>query len=55
MATSSWDRTLWIFIARACGRGRNWARITGTVLFGLATVDGALGNAATPEAAVAGT
>jgi hypothetical protein len=29
----------WIFIARGCGQGRNWARITGTVLFGLATLD----------------
>jgi hypothetical protein len=29
----------WLFIARACRNGRNWARITGTVLFGLATVD----------------
>jgi hypothetical protein len=29
----------WIVIARACQRGQAWARITGTVLFGLATVD----------------
>jgi hypothetical protein len=29
----------WLFIARACQNGHNWARITGTVLFGLATVD----------------
>ena len=30
---------LWIFIARACQSGRSWARITGTVLFGIATLD----------------
>jgi hypothetical protein len=29
---------LWIFIARAAGKGSNRARITGTVLFGLDTV-----------------
>jgi hypothetical protein len=29
----------WIFIARAAGAGKNWARITGTVLFGIATID----------------
>jgi uncharacterized membrane protein len=29
---------LWIFIARACQRGRNWARMTGTVLFALDTL-----------------
>ena len=29
----------WIFLARACRNGNSWARITGTVLFGLATVD----------------
>lgn len=29
----------WIFIARACQNGNNWARITGTVLFAVATVD----------------
>jgi hypothetical protein len=29
----------WIFIARACRNGHAWARTTGTVLFGLATVD----------------
>src|SRR6516164_3855749 len=29
----------WIVIARACRNGHAWARITGTVLFGLATVD----------------
>ena len=29
----------WIFIARAAGAGQNWARITGTVLFGIASID----------------
>jgi hypothetical protein len=29
----------WIFIARAGQAGKNWARITGTVLFGLNTLD----------------
>jgi hypothetical protein len=29
----------WLIIARACKNGNNWARITGTVLFALATVD----------------
>jgi serine/threonine kinase PknH len=29
---------LWLGIARACRNGKNWARITGTVLFGLHTV-----------------
>jgi uncharacterized membrane protein len=29
---------LWIFLARACQRGRNWARMTGTVLFALDTL-----------------
>jgi hypothetical protein len=29
----------WIVLARACRGGQNWARITGTVLFGIATVD----------------
>jgi NADH:ubiquinone oxidoreductase subunit 6 (subunit J) len=29
---------LWLWLARACNRGRNWARITGTVLFGLDTL-----------------
>jgi hypothetical protein len=41
---------LWIFIAQACKNGRNWARITGTVFFGIATLD-AVGNLAVPEAA----
>jgi hypothetical protein len=39
----------WILIARACQSGKNWARITGTVLFGLATLD-ALGGLVNPVA-----
>ncbi len=30
---------VWLLLARACQRGRNWARITGTVLFVIATLD----------------
>jgi hypothetical protein len=30
---------VWILLARACQRGRNWARVTGTVLFAVATLD----------------
>jgi len=30
---------LWLWMARANGRGRNWARILSTVLFGLATLE----------------
>jgi hypothetical protein len=30
---------LWLWMARANGRGKNWARIVSTVLFGLATLD----------------
>ncbi len=40
---------LWIFVARNCQSGKSWARITGTVLFGVATMD-ALGNLVVPEA-----
>ena len=29
---------LWLWMARAVGQGRNWARILSTVLFGLATL-----------------
>ena len=29
---------LWLGLARACRRGRGWARVTGTVLFGLHTL-----------------
>jgi hypothetical protein len=36
---------IWLWLARFCLRGRNWARITGTVLFALYTLDdlGSLG------------
>jgi hypothetical protein len=40
-----------IFIARACNSGKGWARTTGTVLFGIATVEG-LGSLVVPEAAL---
>jgi hypothetical protein len=30
---------LWLWMARANSRGKNWARILSTVLFGLATLD----------------
>ncbi len=43
---------VWIVLARLCQRGRGWARITGTVLFALATVDTAVGLT-TPIAALA--
>jgi hypothetical protein len=42
----------WLFIARACKNGNNWARITGTVLFGLATVDTIVGITAPLASAV---
>lgn len=34
---------VWIVLARASKSGHNWARITGTVLFALATIDTFLG------------
>ena len=34
---------VWIVLARACLHGRNWGRITGTVLFALSTVDTLVG------------
>jgi hypothetical protein len=40
---------LWILIAQACKRGRSWARITGTVLFGICTL-GVLGGLTVPGA-----
>jgi hypothetical protein len=43
---------LWIFIAQACKRGKNWARTTGTVLFGIATVQGAPSILVVPAAAL---
>ena len=39
----------WLIIARACQNGHNWARVAGTVLFGLATLDTFVGLA-TPVA-----
>jgi hypothetical protein len=39
----------WLVIARACRNGSNWARVTGTVLFGLATID-SIGSAISPVA-----
>ncbi|MGH3186390.1 MAG: protein kinase domain-containing protein [Streptosporangiaceae bacterium] len=39
---------LWLWLARACRRGNNWARITGTVLFGIHTL-GMLGVIASPH------
>ncbi len=30
---------LWLWMARATGQGKNWARILSTVLFGLATLE----------------
>jgi len=29
---------IWLGIAQACRSGKNWARVTGTVLFGLHTI-----------------
>ena len=40
---------VWLVIARACRNGSNWARVTGTVLFGLATID-SIGSAISPVA-----
>jgi hypothetical protein len=40
---------MWILLARMCQAGKNWARLTGTVLFAIATID-ALGAAIAPEA-----
>jgi hypothetical protein len=40
---------LWILIALKCKAGRNWARLTGTILFAIATID-LLGAAIAPEA-----
>jgi hypothetical protein len=45
---------VWILLARACQRGRNWARVTGTVLFALATLDTFVGLT-TPIATLART
>ena len=42
---------LWLGIARACRRGKSWARITGTALFGLYTI-GALSVLGNPHAGI---
>lgn len=42
---------IWVVLALACRRGRNWARITGTVLFGLSTLD-TIGGTAAPVSGV---
>jgi hypothetical protein len=42
----------WILIARNCQGGKNWARITGTVLFAICTIDTIVGLTA-PLAAAA--
>ena len=42
---------IWIVLARASAAGHNWARITGTVLFALSTVD-TIGGLAAPVAAL---
>jgi len=48
------DAAVWIVLARLCRSGRNGARITGTVLFGLATLDMIVGvTGAVPDASAA--
>ena len=43
---------VWIVLARACLHGRNWGRITGTVLFALSCVDTLVGLTAPLAVAV---
>jgi hypothetical protein len=43
---------VWIILARLCQAGKNGARITGTALFGLATLDTLVGAAVAPVAGV---
>ncbi len=43
---------LWLWMARANGKGKNWARILSTVLFGLATLD-LIGVFSEPKTALA--
>jgi len=43
---------VWIVLARLCRAGKNPARITGTALFGLATLDTLIGAAVAPIASV---
>ena len=40
---------MWIFLARSCLSGKNWARITATVLLAISTIETIAGVAA-PEA-----
>ena len=42
----------WLILARACRRGRNWARLTGTALFALSTIDAIVGARASLAVAV---
>ena len=42
---------LWLWMARANGQGRNWARILSTVLFGLATLE-LIGSGRSIQAAI---
>jgi hypothetical protein len=41
---------VWVVLARLCQAGKNGARITGTALFGLATLDTLVGAAVAPLA-----
>jgi hypothetical protein len=43
---------VWIVLARLCQAGKNGARITGTALFGLATLDSLIGASFAPVAGV---
>jgi hypothetical protein len=42
----------WIIVARNCQGGKNWARITGSVFFAIATIDTIVGLTAPLAAAV---
>jgi hypothetical protein len=42
----------WIIVARNCQGGKNWARITGTVLFAVVTIDTIVGLTAPLASAV---
>ncbi len=42
----------WIIVARNCQGGKNWARITGSVLFAIATIDTIVGVTAPLAGAV---
>ena len=42
----------WILVARNCQGGKNWARITGTVLFAICTIDTIVGVTAPLAGAV---